>query len=260
MINKITQSDSLDFLQNFHSKDHPKAKLILTDPPYGMNYKTNIPGDRRWNKKGTTKGLFKPLQNDESTMDLTKVFAACYDALETNGFLFVFCNDKALREWSYQAEKAHFLWKDTLFWNKKCANGGDLRWPFIQIVEMILCFVKGKFQTYPMYNKKRELKKRIVGYFEEKETQDDNFQGVFDAGRVSKKEQCGHPTQKPLYICEQIIKGTTKENDIVLDPYCGSGSTLVAAKRMKRRFAGCDIEKEYVKIAKCRIKLVEEKL
>lgn len=62
-----------------------------------------------------------------------------------------------------------------------------------------------------------------------------------------------HKTVKPLSLCEHIIRLTTYSNKaVVLDPFCGSGTTLVAAKRLGRKFIGIDINKEYIEIAKLR--------
>jgi site-specific DNA-methyltransferase (adenine-specific) len=64
-----------------------------------------------------------------------------------------------------------------------------------------------------------------------------------------------HKTVKPISLCEYIIKLTTYSEDaIVLDPFAGSGTTLVAAKKLGRKFIGIDINEEYVEIAKERIK------
>src|SRR3972149_2967455 len=63
-----------------------------------------------------------------------------------------------------------------------------------------------------------------------------------------------HKTVKPLVLCEYIIKLTTYSNNaIVLDPFAGSGTTLVAAKRFGRRYIGIDINEEYIRIAQKRI-------
>lgn len=55
------------------------------------------------------------------------------------------------------------------------------------------------------------------------------------------KERLGYPTQKPVALLERIIKATTKEGDIVLDPFCGCGTTLDAAQNLKRKWIGIDI-------------------
>lgn len=68
------------------------------------------------------------------------------------------------------------------------------------------------------------------------------------------KESLGiHPTQKPLRIMERIIKTSSKEGNIVLDCFMGSGTTAVACKQLNRNFIGFEINPEYVKIANKRL-------
>lgn len=63
-----------------------------------------------------------------------------------------------------------------------------------------------------------------------------------------------HKTVKPISICEHLIKlSTYSSSSIVLDPFAGSGTTLVAAKKLNRQFIGCDINKEYIQIANKRL-------
>ena len=67
------------------------------------------------------------------------------------------------------------------------------------------------------------------------------------------KERVGYPTQKPIELLERIIKISTDEGDTILDPFCGSGTTLVAAKLTNRKGIGIDINPEAVKISKQRL-------
>lgn len=67
------------------------------------------------------------------------------------------------------------------------------------------------------------------------------------------KERNGYPTQKPILLLEQIIKITTDEEDIVLDPFCGSGTTLAAALLNNRKYIGIDISDEAIKLCKERL-------
>ena len=62
-----------------------------------------------------------------------------------------------------------------------------------------------------------------------------------------------HPTQKPLALLERIITASTHENDLILDPFMGSGTTGVAAMRLNRRFVGIDTNPEYVELSRQRI-------
>ena len=67
------------------------------------------------------------------------------------------------------------------------------------------------------------------------------------------KESGLHPTQKPISLMNALIELTTVEGHLVLDPFCGSGSTLVAAKIMRRDYLGFDISKAYIDIANNRL-------
>ncbi|MBK7391252.1 MAG: site-specific DNA-methyltransferase [Bacteroidetes bacterium] len=67
------------------------------------------------------------------------------------------------------------------------------------------------------------------------------------------KERTGYPTQKPVLLLNQILKIVTDEGDLVVDPFCGSGTTCVSAKSLKRQFIGIDISKDAVELANSRL-------
>lgn len=67
------------------------------------------------------------------------------------------------------------------------------------------------------------------------------------------KERTGYPTQKPIHLLETILKISSDEGDTVLDPFCGSGTTLVAAKLMNRKYIGIDISEEAVNLTNKRL-------
>ena len=67
------------------------------------------------------------------------------------------------------------------------------------------------------------------------------------------EKKCGkHPTQKPLEILDKIILASTKENDIILDPFCGSSTTGISANKLNRSYIGIDNSKEYLELSKRR--------
>ncbi|OUD12341.1 DNA-methyltransferase [Thioflexithrix psekupsensis] len=66
-----------------------------------------------------------------------------------------------------------------------------------------------------------------------------------------------HPAVYPLYIVQELIKLLSKENDIILDPFCGSGTTCLAAKNLNRHYLGIEIKPEYVELANQRLKQVD---
>lgn len=94
-----------------------------------------------------------------------------------------------------------------------------------------------------------------VGAFNESaflkyETSPDN---ILTNGFVS-GETGYHPTQKPIKLMQELIELTTKEGQVVLDPFCGSGSTLVAAKSLRRRYIGFEANEVYVDVAEERLR------
>lgn len=66
-------------------------------------------------------------------------------------------------------------------------------------------------------------------------------------------ERVGYPTQKPEGILERIIQSTTQEGDIVLDPFCGCGTTVATAERLKRKWVGIDVSPQAVEVMKLRL-------
>jgi DNA modification methylase len=63
-----------------------------------------------------------------------------------------------------------------------------------------------------------------------------------------------HPTQKPLCVLMPLIQGFSQLGDVVLDPFCGSGSTLLAAKEQRRRFIGIELDPRYYDVANERLR------
>lgn len=75
---------------------------------------------------------------------------------------------------------------------------------------------------------------------------------------VSDKKKYGHPTIKPIAIINNFIINSSKEGDVVFDPFVGSGTTCVGAKINKRQYIGFDIESKYIEIAKDRLNNIDK--
>ena len=85
-----------------------------------------------------------------------------------------------------------------------------------------------------------------------------NFRGLNESVRANyNKAPNDHPTEKPLDLMRHIIKQYSLPNDLILDPFCGSGTTCVAAKMLGRRYIGIDISAEYCEIARQRLEAVD---
>ena len=79
------------------------------------------------------------------------------------------------------------------------------------------------------------------------------LRSIYEANVVAGKEKTGHPTQKSLKLMEEIINVHTNENDLILDPFMGSGTTGVAALKNNRQFIGIELNADYYEIALNRI-------
>jgi site-specific DNA-methyltransferase (adenine-specific) len=108
---------------------------------------------------------------------------------------------------------------------------GDLGGEFAPQHENILYATRGRY-TFPYQRPKTVLR----------------FQRVLP-------DELLHPNEKPVALLVYLIAHLSKPNDLILDPFCGSGTTCVAAKKLGRRYIGIDISEEYCEIARMRLKM-----
>ena len=127
-------------------------------------------------------------------------------------------------------------YKDTLIWHKTNAMPRNRDRRFITNVEMIQLFIKSKGKW--TFNRQHEsYESSVLSYASE-------------SGGGFKRY---HPTQKPIKLISYLLEICTNENDTILDPFMGSGSTGVACKNLNRKFIGIEKDEEYFKIAQERI-------
>jgi site-specific DNA-methyltransferase (adenine-specific) len=223
--------------------------LVLTDPPYGLGYVSNIPGDKTWNKSGKTISRFdKPIEGDtpeaNEAIAWDYFFSECFRVLKDDSYCVLHCNPPFLGQRWENIKRSGFTYKGTIAWNKRFAIGGDLKGAAKRDWEPIIYLAKGKPSLNPIdVKRKGELveRKRIS------EIED----WVFTLGS---KEKCGHPTQKPLELTERFILWMTQEGATVLDPFAGSGTTLLAAQRSNRVGLGFEMDEGFFEIAEKRLK------
>ncbi len=107
-----------------------------------------------------------------------------------------------------------------------------------------------------------DKKYRIESYYKKKELDPKKFNVFFNKVDVcddvwltpkSEHNRLGHPTQKPLKLFQRIIKASSSEGDLILDPFIGSGTTVVACKQLNRNFIGFELSQKYIDIANKRL-------
>jgi site-specific DNA-methyltransferase (adenine-specific) len=104
------------------------------------------------------------------------------------------------------------------------------------------------------YQEKKSAKseKVYIYYVDEGKIAEDYWIDIETLNR-SAKERIGYPTQKPLALMDRIIKAFSNEGDVVLDAFCGGGTTLVAAQRLNRRFIGIDQSVQAITVSRGRL-------
>ena len=211
----IILGDSIEILPILENNSFD---LLLSDPPYGMDFKSG------WNNK-------EKIANDkiEDTITLfEEVLKNSVPLLKDNAHFYLFGNIDFLPEIKPIIEKYLNL-KSVLIWDRKVIGMGDLRsYGFSYDI------------IYFGYNK---VWKDLNG------TRD---RDILQFNRVTPAANI-HPTEKPLDLLEYLIKKSSNENDKILEPFAGGGSTLIACKNTNRLATGIEIEEQYFNLIKNRI-------
>lgn len=209
---RLLNGDCLELMKDIPDES---VDMILTDPPYGMNFQS-----------GHRKEKHKKIKNDNNLQWLEEFIDLSYKKLKDNGVLYCFCSYHKIDVFKSVIEKK-FKFKNILVWEKNNTSMGDLKGDFAPKIEFVLFATKGR----PLIRGKRDA-------------------NIFKFNRTKNSL---HPTQKPVDLLEYLIEKFSDENMMVLDPFMGSGSTGVACKNTNRDFIGIELDEEYFNIAKERI-------
>ena len=267
----IKLGDCLDLLPSLKKNS---VDLIYLDPPFFTDKKHKLK-----NRERTTEFSFGDIW--ESDKDYAKFLyermIEMRNALSETGSIFVHCDksgehivrallDRVFGEDNFQSE---IIWHYKRWSNSKKG--------LLSAHQNIYFYSKSKnfkFNTvYTSYSESTNVDQIL-----QNRTRDEHNKSVYKRGANDKteiagekkgvplsdvwdipylnpkaKERVGYPTQKPLLLLERIIELASEEGDVVLDPFCGSGTTCVAAKMMNRSFIGFDISSEAVELANSRL-------
>ena len=214
-LNTVICGNCLDIMRGMEDNS---VDLVLTDPPYGINYTRHIKETRH------TK-----IENDNDLDWLPVFIKQTARILKPSGNLYVFCSWHNVDIFKVEISK-FFSVRNMLVWDKGGQGMGDLKTTYGCVYE--LCFFANT-NTFEL-NGKRDSD--VV-----------RFNSTHRTGNIY------HPTQKPTSLMGFLIEKSSKPNDIVLDPFLGSGTTAVACKELGRNYIGIEISPEYCKIAEKRL-------
>ena len=222
-LNKIYLGDCLEVIKEFPDKS---IDLLLTDPPYSISLNGGGSIKKKIDyRRGSLLGIgsnpnFTLIPFLEVVRPKLKRFHA-----------YIWMSKDTLPETLNWIIKNKFMW-NILIWSKinpvPAYNN-----TYLSDIEYCV-FIREKGGCHWTKNLSYETYKKVMV---------DSVQSL-----------PGHPTPKPLWMMEKLIAVSSKEGDIILDPYAGSGTTLIAAKNSKRNFIGIEINAEYKKYAEDRLR------
>lgn len=220
MIHDVYNVDCLEGLAKLHTVD-----LVIADPPYVISRKSNFHTmpDRKNARTGTM------LANWDSSFDNKPWITSAAKRLKHGGSLLVFNDWTKATIIGDICKTAGLIYKDTLIWEKTNPFPRNRDRRYVPNVEMIQWYVKpGKWT----FNRQSKYEGCVLRFPSE-------------SGGGYKRY---HPTQKPVKLLEYLIKVHSNEEDLIVDPFVGSGSTVVACRNIKRNCIGFEIDQIYYNI------------
>lgn len=226
--NKIIQGDCLSVLRGVPDRS---IDLILTDPPYGIDFLST------WTDN------HDKIENDKMSdwLPLMKDFLIEAKRILTDtGCCCCCCGGGGKKPvtalFTIEAIK-HFHLIQTLVWRKFIGLG----WRYRPSYENILILSKSK-DKYNFYDTSKKCS------------------NVIESINQDIPQEGEHPTKKPVELMARLIAIHSKTDDIILDPFLGSGTTAVACKTLSRRFIGIELSEKYCEIARKRLANIPEAL
>lgn len=230
--------------------------LIVVDPPYNL---TKV--------FGTT--TFKECGLDDYKAWLDTWLKETVRILKDDGSIYI-CSDWKTSIAIPEIACKYLILKNRISWEREKGRGALNNWK--NCLEDIWFFTKSKEYTFNL-NEVKVQKDVIAPYRDDNGKPKDWVEDGSKKFRLtspsniwtdisipfwSMPENTSHPTQKPEKLIAKLILASSNENDIVFDPFLGSGTTAVVAKKLNRRFLGIEREKEYVALALKRLEMADK--
>lgn len=230
----LLHGDSFKMLKRIEPKS---IDMIFADPPYFLS------GDGITCSGGKMVSVKKGNWDEKVSIKEKHLFnkkwiRLCKEVLKDNGTIWISGTMHNIYSIGMALEEEGFKIINNITWKKLNPPPNISCRAFVHSTETILWAMKDdkKFKHKFNYKLMRELNgnKQMKDVWETSLTK-------------SSEKKCGkHPTQKPIELLEKIILSSTDENDLILDPFNGSGTTGIVANRLNRKYIGIEQEKEYL--------------
>ncbi len=244
---KLINDDTFNALKNFEEKTFD---MIFADPPYFLsNDGITCSGGKM---VSVNKGKWDTALSIKEKHEFNKNWIKeCYRVLKDNGTIWISGTLHNIYSIGMALEEEGFKIINNITWQKTNPPPNLACKAFTHSTETILWAKKDLKKNKYTFN--YNLMKELNDNKQMKDVWTTSLTKPFE------KKQGKHPTQKPLEILDRIILASTKENDLILDPFCGSSTTGIAAVKLNRRYIGIDNEKEYLDLSIRRYQEIKEK-
>lgn len=245
---KVVTGDSFKKLKTV---EDGSIDFVFSDPPYFLsNGGTSVRSGKR---VSVDKGNWDKSNGYQSDKEFHKAWLSlCLSKLKPNGSLVVSTTHHSLFKIGSAIEELEMKVLNEIIWFKPNGAPNLGRRHLTASHETLIWATREDNRKYTFnYDLLRE------GSFpgDKLKKEGRQMRSVWDIPTTPKSEKKfgSHPTQKPLSLLGRVVLAFTNEDDLILDPFCGSGTTGVAAVRTNRRFIGFEAERDYVKLARKRI-------
>lgn len=228
---ELHHGDCLEILPTLEAES---VDCVIADPPYGIAYDT--PKGAQKSAKRNTTGLvdWGAIVGDDAPDG--RWLAECFRVMKDDTALYLMTRWDVEPEWRRLLRDAGFRVNQRLIWHKRDHGKGDLMGTYAQTCEDVLFASKGR---------------HILNH---------RPPTLLDVGCVPTWEHRHHPHQKPVALPKLLIGASTQPGDVVLDPFVGSGTTLVACMKTGRRGIGIEIDNRFIPAIRRRLKDAETPL
>jgi site-specific DNA-methyltransferase (adenine-specific) len=251
--NKVINQDIFDAVEYLPENF---VDLLFIDPPYNMTKKFNLVS-------------FKGMDHIEYENWLESWLSKLIKILKTAASVYI-CGDWKSSSSIFRTGSKYFQVRNRITWEREKGRGAIKNWK--NCSEDIWFFTNSNNFTFNVNDVK--LRRKVLAPYRDKEKNPKdwkqnnygNFRDTFPSNIWndisipfwSMPENTEHPAQKPEKLLAKIILASTNKGDLVFDPFLGSGTTAVVAKKLGRKYAGIEIDPHYCYLAEKRLEMAEE--
>lgn len=217
-----------DCISELKKLDVASIDLVVTDPPYGIDFRS---GYRHKSELKSIEGIFN--DGKDNTGFLSEVIDELNRVMKDDSHIYWFTRWDRIQHQMPLLER-YFNVNNAIVWKKNNWSMGDLQGAYAGQYEVILFAQKGR---------------RILNEVDGRKRHPD----VLEFDRVP-ASRLRHSHEKPEDLIEFLIRKSSNEGELVLDPFAGSGTTAAVAKRLNRDYITIELDEDFAKIAEDRIR------